>query len=343
MLRFCLLFTLFAASAAFGQTTDGPADGPAAEGPVWPKPMRLDRFIQPGDRVLFVGDELTQQMFYTRAVASALLAGMHDAGLRFFNGGKEGATAASMLGEIDDLLDLCRPTVVFMCFGLNDGKHRDVSETVTAIFERNLTALVKRVGSYRGVRQVVILGPPPVPGGLEENVIPTNYNWTLYDLSLVCHRVAKERGVGFIELYSHMKGVYLTAERAGGDPLSLDGRLPTEAGHTLLASIILYGIGVTPKHLDSIGWSPLPPTQMRRVRGALALKLKSVDLEAAHRSHRLYVAMQPFDEAFFRLWRLTDKRSSGPTPELYRSQMQQAWADVEAMAKEHYGSVGAGK
>ena len=99
------------------------------------------RLIQPDDRVLFVGDEITQQMFYGRAVASAVLAVTPEADMRFFNGGRDGATAASAAEWIGPLMELCNPTVVFMCFGLNDGKLRDTGEPVSKTFHKNLTAL----------------------------------------------------------------------------------------------------------------------------------------------------------------------------------------------------------
>ena len=56
------------------------------------QPLLLERVIHPGDRILFIGDELTQQRLYTRATAAALLVIMPDADLRFFNGGYSDTT-----------------------------------------------------------------------------------------------------------------------------------------------------------------------------------------------------------------------------------------------------------
>ena len=53
------------------------------------EPLALDQVVQQGDRVLFVGDEMTQQMLHTRALASALMGMYPDYDLRFFNGGKK--------------------------------------------------------------------------------------------------------------------------------------------------------------------------------------------------------------------------------------------------------------
>ena len=334
MLRRCLYLQLAVgiAATAWAQPTQPAPETPTPATQSTP-PLELNRFIQPGDRILFVGDELTQQMFYTRAVACALLAIMPEADLRFFNGGRDGATADSAAQWVDDLMGLCNPTVTFVCLGLNDGKQRKSSQPISTTFQQSLSALVKKIQAHPTVREVVILSPPPVQAELAQQLAVTSYNWTLLNLGAKAQQVAAEHNAGFIDLFSHMKNVYLASSQIGGESLTHDGRLPTETGHTVIASIILRGIGVPSQQLDPMGWSPIPPIQMRRVRQALALQLQPASLEAAQISRALYTGIQPFDEAFFRLWRLSAKRPA--RKEQYQAQMQRAWAAVQDLANHH--------
>lgn len=332
-----LIILALCVSSAAAQPTIGPTDNPGSDitAPTVPPVLVFDQIVQPGDRLLFVGDELTQQMFYPRAVATALLALMPDADLRFFNGGRDEATAASTLQWIDQLLALCEPSVVFVCLGLNDGHLREPTLTPAALFKKNMTALVKRIQDHPSARQVVILGPPAIQAQLSEPLAPTSYNQILKDLSDQAYQTATELGIGYIDLFEHTKAAYLSANQVGGESLTHNGRLPTESGHVIIASVVLRGIGATAGQIDPLGWSPLTPIQMRRIRQALALPLKPVGIEAAQKSRVLYESIHRFDEAFFRLWRLANRHNSGPKKETYYATMDEAWKQVMTMAQQY--------
>jgi len=334
MFRLFPMIILFSVTAPLAFTTYGQSQQPAAPAPSGTGSTALAQSLRHGDRLLFVGDDLTQQMFYTRAVAAALLAMKPELDLRFFNGGRDGATVQSTTQTIDSLLELSQPTIVFLCFGLNDGRIDDLSEPIATAFKKNLATLIQKVESHTTVRRVVVLGPSPIPSDLSEKISPTSYNWTLRDLSLAAQEVAQAEGADFIDLFDHMKRVYLASLHTGGEPLSFNGRLPTETGHTVLASIILKGIGCQSHQLDRIGWSPIPPPRMGRVRSALAMTLQPVSLKTARRSRELYIGIQLFDEAFFRFWRLSKRRTAQQKTRL-RTKSNQAWDTVKALASEY--------
>jgi hypothetical protein len=104
--------------------------------------------------------------------------------------------------------------------------------------------------------------------------------------------------------------------------------VPSAAAHVVIASLVLRGVGVSAKMLDSIGWSPLTPLRMRRVRHALAIPAKSPSLDDAERSRILYESMGDFDERFFRLWRLAPKHPSLPPRKELRPAVDEAWTKV---------------
>jgi lysophospholipase L1-like esterase len=313
----------------------------AAETPALPHPpaITLDQVLKLGDRVLFVGDEFTQQMFYTRAVASALLplapatTPPSFGNVRFYNGGRSGSTAADALQWIDELLALCRPTVVFVCFGLNDGQNRPIDQPAADAFARDLTALIARIRQAGSVRQVVVIGPPPIQAGLRAELMPEDYNFTLSILSDVARQVAGEQQCGFVELFGELARVYLgQLQTRTGEPLSLDGRLPTEQGGIIAASIVLRQLGVGGEQLDAIGWSPLLPRRMAAIRPVLALPTRVPSLAQAQRSREIYEHLMAFDEAFFRLWRLAGRRPTGPDPQVMQNQVDQTWQSVRQAA-----------
>lgn len=299
--------------------------------------MKFDNVIQKNDRILFIGDEVTQQMHYTRAVAAALISLRPDDNLRFFNGGYDGATPATALKWCDDLLDLCKPTVVFISLGLNELATPGTDEERAARFEQSLTQLVERIQKSPTVKRVIVMSSAPVlrPDDSEKNFSPENT--TLLALSRAAERVAIARKAAFIDLIEFPRDVFVKSTLVQGPPLVMNNRLPSDIGHVVIASVILRGIGVTPEMLDPKGWAPLPPRSMHRVRQALAIKLKPVSLEYNDISQNLYQSFTKFDERFFHLWRLC--KPNPQTPHRDRAvigpQAEEAWADVRA-ATQYY-------
>lgn len=287
--------------------------------------------IEAGDRVLFVGDDMTQQMFYSRATACALLAIMPEGKLRFFNGGKEGATVEQTIGWVEPLLELTRPTVVFVCLGLNEARGEGPVEQVVASYREQMVKLVGVIRGWEGVRVAVILGPaavaaegPGLPG------VPRNE--VLAGMSRGGVEAARRSGAGYIDLFEHLAAVHQQAHRVGGEPLSIGGWLPSESAHTIIASVVLRGLGVSAGQLEAVGWSPLLAADMRRVRGALALTPRPPELEEAQVSRDLYEGIRRFDDRFFRAWRLSVRKG----PVVLANELaaaEEAWAKVEELVE----------
>ena len=345
MLRYSLVIVIVTSLLSLGACGSAPrakqSACPPMSGSLTPdipflqdQPLILDQVIQRGDRVLFVGDELTQQMLYTRALASALLGMLPDYDLRFFNGGKDGATAASASTWIDDLMQLAQPTVVFICLGLNDAASGATGEASANNFRRDLGTLIDKIKPH--VRQVIVVSPPPLDAGHVDLESDNVINAGVSAVAQAAKSVAADRGIGFVDVFVPMRRIYMLIARhnAAAVPrcqllrLTIDGRLPTGPGHVVLASVMLYGIGVTSSQLDPVGWSPLPPGQMGHIRGALGLPLSAPSLTAAQRSRDLYESMTMFDQQFFNMWRLAPRSASGPSRQALMVRCEAAWAAV---------------
>ncbi|MBH05556.1 MAG: hypothetical protein CMJ20_04465 [Phycisphaeraceae bacterium] len=321
---------------ANGQTTQ-PSPPPHHTQPLAPtidfiqkSPLAFAQIIQPGDRILFVGDQLTQYRFYTRAVASALLCIMPDANLRFFNGGYAGATAASTIDWIYGLIELTRPTVIFVCLGLNDAMNLPGPQTGTKQYQQDLNSLIHQIQPH--ARQLVIISAPAVDTGIH-NLTVDHENTKLHKMAIASQQIAQHHQVGFVDSFIPMRLALLSANRKGqnhGD-LSINQRLLNEMGHVVLASAILYGIGVTAEQLEPTGWSPLLPRDMRQVRGILGLRIGVPDLSAAARSRDLYLHIIRFDEIFFEAWRLAPRMTVGPTQTELIAESEGVWDRVRVL------------
>ncbi|MEX2213865.1 MAG: GDSL-type esterase/lipase family protein [Phycisphaeraceae bacterium] len=304
--------------------------------PIQREPLKFDEVVHKGDRILFVGDDLTQQGFYNRAFATALLAMKPSFGLRFFNGGRDGATAASTLEWIDELLGMSKPTVVFLCLGINDGKNLPPDDARIQTYEDSLTKLIAKVKAYEGVREVIIMSAPASQTGDVEGGNKGGYNRTLFRMAMSAQGIAGINKVKFIDLFEPMRVVYTEAAKLGGDMLTHGGKLPTEDGHTVLASVMLWGIGVTREMLEPAGWSPLRPPHMGRVRGALGLVLEVPPFRSAVISRQVYEKMREHDVYFFQAWRLAlpDRPSRDRTKLL--EQGESSWFELDSYVKSVY-------
>ncbi len=324
-----------------GEVVAGPDNRPqiiptARPEPIQPKPLVFSETIRKGDRLAFVGDDLTQQQFYVRSLATALLCMNPDMGLRFFNGGMDGATAASAHEWIDDFLATSKPTVVFLCFGLNDGKNLPPSDEVIERYEESIGKLIDKVKATPGVREVVVMSAPAVQTGQIEQHNKGGYNQTLYRLAYSAQTIAALKKVKFIDLYDGMRIVYVEAAKAGGDMLTIGGRLPTEPAHTVLASVLMYGLGITREMIEPIGWAPLRPPQMGRIRGALGIPLPEPEYHLATQSRNIYEKMREFDAQFFQAWRLAKPDRQTRSRQELLERADAAWFELDTYVRGAY-------
>ena len=182
---------------------------------------------------------------------------------------------------------------------------------------------------------VILLSPPALQREVSQDEEGSGYNRTLHAMGRAAQEVATEKSVGFGDLFPHMKNVNNAATKIG-EAISIGGRLPSEAGHVVIASIILSGLGVTGADLDAVAWSPLRPRAMARIRQAMAIPTRTPQVEPAQTSQYLYESIGSFDEAFFRAWRLSgeDRAPSAPPRETVMATAEQAWGQVQMLAKD---------
>lgn len=104
-------------------------------------------FLQNGDRVLFYGDSITAQRYYTRDVEDFVLTRYPDINVEFFNAGVPGDTVyGGYTGDTAKRLQRdvypFKPTVVAIMLGMNDPGYVPFDEHIFDVFKTGYKTLV---------------------------------------------------------------------------------------------------------------------------------------------------------------------------------------------------------
>lgn len=230
--------------------------------------LAADFLIRDGDRVVFLGDSITEQRLYTTYLEAYTLTRYPRWHLTFRNVGWGGDTAwlrqrahpneaelfaadsakqeamvedAVQRGLERDVLPL-RPTVVTIKFGMNDHSYQAFREDIFRAYVRSQHRLAK-VLKTAGAR-VAFLTPQPIE---EKRPDPDKdvRNISLRKFSDGLEEAAAKEGAVFVDQFDPYLALMMR-ERAsnaaafigGGDAVH-----PGPAGHTLMAWIILKGLG----------------------------------------------------------------------------------------------------
>src|SRR6266403_1090493 len=230
-----------------------------------------DFFIKDGDRVVFLGDSITEQRLYTTYIEAYALTRHPDWKLTFRNVGWGGDTSwlrqrahpdEKQLFAADesaqptmvedsvgrglrrDVLPL-KPTVVTVKFGMNDHSYQPFREDIFRAYVRSQEEIAK-VLKGQGT-QVAFLTPQPIE---DKRTDPDKdaRNQSLRKFSDGLKEVCSKEGATFVDQFDPYMAIMLR-ERSG-NPSALigggDAVHPGPIGHTVMAWAILKGLGATP-------------------------------------------------------------------------------------------------
>jgi lysophospholipase L1-like esterase len=230
--------------------------------------LAADFFIHDGDRVVFLGDSITEQKLYTTYIEAYTLARYPTWKLTFRNTGWGGDTSwlrqrfhpdeaalfaaaegpqqamvedAVQRGLERDVLPL-HPTVVTIDFGMNDHAYQAFREDIFRAYVRSQTQLVK-VLEGAGAR-VALLTPQPIEDKRPDPDKDVR-NESLRKFSDGLREVAARSGALYVDEFDpymaimmHERATNPDAHIGGGDSVH-----PGPIGHTLMAWAILKGLG----------------------------------------------------------------------------------------------------
>lgn len=228
-------------------------------------------FIHNKDRVVFLGDSITEQRLYTTYIEAYALSRYPKWHLTFRNVGWGGDTSwlrqrahpdeaklfaagpeeqqqmvekAVKAGLERDVLPL-KPTAITIKFGMNDHAYQAFREDIFRAYVRSQTELAK-VLEKNGAR-VAFLTPQPIE---EKRPDPDKdvRNLSLKKFSDGLKQVATEEHARFVDQFDPYMALMMHAR--AGDPGAIigggDAVHPGPPGHTLMAWAVLKGLGATP-------------------------------------------------------------------------------------------------
>lgn len=230
-----------------------------------------DFLVKDGDRVVFLGDSITEQRLYTTYIEAYALTRHPGWKLSFRNVGWGGdtswlrqrthpdekalfaadeATQQKMVedsvgrGLSRDVLPL-KPTVVTVKFGMNDHSYQAFREDIFRAYVRSQDEIAKELKAH-GAR-VAFLTPQPIEDKRPDPDKDAR-NESLRKFSDGLKEVCSREGATFVDQFDPYMAIMLR-ERASNPSVVIGGGdavHPGPIGHTVMAWAILKGLGATP-------------------------------------------------------------------------------------------------
>jgi lysophospholipase L1-like esterase len=252
-------------------------------------------FLEDGQRLLFLGDSITQAGHYVDYVDAYLFTRFPGRDYELINIGLSSETVSGLTepdhpfprpdlhDRLDRALQMTEPDVVVACYGMNDGIYHPFGEDRFAAYRDGIHRLIEKVHAA-GARLVLMTPPPfdPIPiadktvgGDAPEHGYKTPYRY--YDTVLRLYGAwvlaQRERVAGVVDLHTPLKRfVDRRRESDPGDAIAGDGVHPGRFGHWLMAQEILKAWGA----------------------GPIASRTEAADSPAAFRSHTSRDALDSF-------------------------------------------------
>ena len=207
-----------------------------------PKPKPAECLVWPGDRIVFFGDDTTEQRLSATYVEAALVTRFPGAKMRFRNAGGSGDTAPGAVQRLSrDVLAL-KPTLVILGFGMNDGQFQPFKQERLDAFANAERQIIRDLKG-RGIR-CVILSPTPVDETRSRGAF--NYNSTLMQFAHAAEQLAGQEKSPFADQFTPVLRALVnlrkTQEKLPQEQqlvLIPDAVHPSPAGHLLMAHCLL--------------------------------------------------------------------------------------------------------
>lgn len=203
-----------------------------------------DFSLRDGDTVVFLGDSITAARTYTKIIETYTLLRFPQRRVRFYNAGIGGDTAAGSLVRLDRDVFSRKPTVLTVCFGLNDiGWGLRADDEHKALYLQSLSTIIDKCRE-RGIRVFICSGPITAEAADKSEV---GYLQKMCDEAFV---MAQKKGAKTIDVQRPMREIQRRvlkinqgiAEESKHTRLHLaDGVHLNDLGHLAMASAFLKG------------------------------------------------------------------------------------------------------
>lgn len=220
---FCLLLLCL---PAYSQSNEPPKDFP----------------FQPGNRIVWLGDSITEQYQYSTYLELYLTTRFPKAGFTFINAGIGGDTAQGGAGRFQSHVLNEKPNVVTINFGMNDAGYGAFNEVANKNYVNKTVAMLE-AAEKAGVR-VVLMSPNAVDPRIQERF--KLYLETQKQFYAPLRELAEKHHALFVDQYAITRAAQ--EKMAENDPKATkakpyyDGFHTAPPGGLLMAYTILTGL-----------------------------------------------------------------------------------------------------
>ena len=215
----------------------------------WAQTPEKPFYLHDNDTVVFYGDSITEQRYYTGWVEVYTATRFPHMPIQFFSVGVGGdRVTGGGAGPIDERLtrDLfpLKPTVVTILLGMNDGGYGPLKPDVEAKYTTGYEHILDSIQQTLPGTRVTLLGPSPYDDVTRPVTFPGGYNATLTHFSELDSQLAQKHSDTFIDLNASFvdslkRGVAI-------DPLVTELLIPDRVhpepmAHWFMAAAILKG------------------------------------------------------------------------------------------------------
>jgi lysophospholipase L1-like esterase len=202
-----------------------------------------DFFFKDGDRVVMIGDSITEQHLYSNYVEMWTVTRFPAWKLTFRNTGIGGDTSGGGNGRFQRDVAAFHPTAMTVDFGMNDGRYSAFREETFSPYMNGLQGMANQ--AKKANIRVAWVTPQPLDGGEQGKTALTGYNQTLEKFSEGVKEIAEKNQGLFVDQF-HPYLAVLDKARSASDKYNRitagDAVHPGPPGQALMAASILKGL-----------------------------------------------------------------------------------------------------
>lgn len=204
-------------------------------------------YLRNGDRVVFYGDSITEQLLYTTFIETFVVTRFPEMEVTFVNAGWSGdRVSGGHGGQIDlrlkrDVIDH-RPSVITIMLGMNDGNVAPYDSARFDTFASGYRYIIKTLKEARPGLRMTLIKPSPYDDVTRAPLFAGGYNAVLVRYGEFVAGLAREFKVDYADLNT---SVIAALEKANAADSTIALRIipdrvhPRPAGHLLMAKALL--------------------------------------------------------------------------------------------------------
>src|SRR5262245_13304284 len=217
-------------------------------------------FFKPGDRIVFLGDSITEQYQYSTDIELYLTTRFPKGNFAFLNAGIGGDTANGGAGRFQNHVLAEKPTAITINFGMNDGGYGAFNAGANKTYTEK-TAAMLTAAKKAGVR-VALVSPNAVDRRVQARF--KQYLETQKEFYDPLKGLAEKHGAAFVDQYAITRAALEKMEE--DDPKAqkakpyYDGFHTASPGGLLMAHAILTGLKA-PAEVSTLHVAPVQPSR----------------------------------------------------------------------------------